>query len=82
MQKVNLYRYEEENGVVTITPTPRTETDVPSRLRLVADEGMILTDGNTKTPVVDILPEEESNWHEITDEEAELLQEQGGESNS
>ena len=75
MQRVNLYRYEEENGVVTITPTPRTETDTPSRLRLVADEGMILTDDNTKTPVVDILPEEEPNWHEITDEEAQALQE-------
>jgi hypothetical protein len=74
MQRVNLYRYEDENGVVTITPNPRTETDIPSRLRLVADEGMILTDGNTKTPVVDILPEEEGNWHEITDEEAEKMQ--------
>lgn len=74
MQRVNLYRYEDENGVVTITPNPRTETDTPSRLRLVADEGMILTDGNTETPVVDILPEEESNWHEITDEDAEEMQ--------
>jgi hypothetical protein len=74
MQIVNLYRYEDENGVVTITPNPRKETDTPSRLRLVADEGMILTDGNTKTPVVDILPEEADNWHEITDEEAESLQ--------
>jgi hypothetical protein len=75
MQKVNLYRYEDENGVVTITPTPRTETDTPSRLRLVADEGMILTDGNTETPVVDILPEQADNWHEITDAEALALQE-------
>lgn len=74
MQRVNLYRYEDENGVVTITPNPRKETDIPSRLRLVADEGMLLTDGNTKTPVVDILPEEASNWHEITDEDAEELQ--------
>ncbi len=74
MQKVNLYRYEDENGVVTITPNPRTETDIPSRLRLVADEGMLLTDGNTETPVIDILPEEAENWHEITDKEAEKLQ--------
>lgn len=75
MQKVDLYLYNEDNGVVTITPTPRTETDTPSRLRLVADEGMILTDGTTKTPVVDILPDSADNWHEIPDEEAQALQE-------
>jgi hypothetical protein len=34
---------------------------------------MILTDGHTETPVVDILPEEVDNWHEITDEEAEEI---------
>ena len=74
MQKVKLYRYEDENGVVTITPNARVETDTPSRLRLVADEGMLLTDGNTETPVVDILFHKADNWHEITDEEAEKLQ--------
>lgn len=67
MQKVNLYRYEEENGVVIITPNAKAETDTPSRLRLIADEGMILTDGNTETCVVDIPLEEADSWHEITD---------------
>lgn len=71
MQIVNLYRYEDESGVVTITPTPKTETDTPSRLRLIADEGMILTDGNTKTPVVDITLDSADNWHEVTEEEKE-----------
>ena len=71
MQIVNLYRYEHESGVVTITPTPKAETDTPSRLRLIADEGMILTDGNTKTPVVDIMPDDADNWHEVTEEEKE-----------
>lgn len=77
MQKVKLYRYEEESGIVTITPNVRAETDTPSRLRLVADDGMILTDGSMNTPVVDIIFEEESNWHEITDEEYMALQEAG-----
>ena len=72
MQIVNLYRYEDENGVITITPNARTEADAPSRLRLVAEEGMILTNGETETPVVDIMFEEESNWYEIIDEEAEV----------
>ena len=67
MQKVNLYLYNDENGVVTITPNPRTETDVPSRLRIVADDGMLLTDGETETPVVDITFDEQETWHEITD---------------
>ena len=74
MQTVNLYRYEDENGVVTITPNPRTETDIPSRLRLIADEFMILTDGNTKTPAKDVTLDEKDNWHEIPDEEAIALQ--------
>lgn len=74
MQTVNLYLYNDENGVVTITPNPRTVTDKPSRLRLIADEFMILTDGNTKTPAKDVMLDEKDNWHEITDEEAEKLQ--------
>ena len=75
MQIVNLYRYEDENGVVTITPNPRAETDEPSRLRLIADEFMILTDGNTKTPAKDVMLDEKDNWHEIPDEEAQAMME-------
>ena len=77
MQKVNLYRYNDANGVVTISPNKRAETDVPNGLRLVADEGMLLTDGNTETPVVDITFDEESNWHEIPDEEAQAMMGEG-----
>ena len=75
MQIVNLYRYEDENGVVTITPNPRAETDEPSRLRLIADEFMILTDGNTKTPAKDVMLDEKDNWREIPDEEAQAMME-------
>ena len=75
MQIVNLYRYEDENGVVTITPNPRVETDEPSRLRLIADEEMILTDDNTKTPAKDVMLDEKDNWHEIPDEEAQAMME-------
>lgn len=71
MQIVNLYRYEDESGVVTITPTPKTETDTPSRLRLIADDGMILTDGHIKTPVVDITLDSLENWREVTEAEKE-----------
>lgn len=64
MQKVDLYLYN-DNGVVTITPTPRTETDTPSLLRLVADEGCILTNGTSETPVVDITLDEVDLWQEV-----------------
>ena len=66
MQKVNLYRYE-ENGVVIITPNKRNEADTPSRMRLIADENCILSNGTTETIAVDILLEEVGLWREITE---------------
>jgi hypothetical protein len=74
MQKINLYRYEEKNGAIRITPTPANENDSPSRLRLVAEEDMVLTDGIVNTPVIDIFFEEEDNWWEIINStEKEIL---------
>ena len=64
MQKVNLYRYE-ENGTVIITPNARAETDTPSRMRLIADENAILTNGTTETPAVDVTLDEVDKWKEI-----------------
>lgn len=64
MQIVNLYRYE-ENGTVIITPNKRNEADEPSRARLVADEGAILTNGTTETAVIDVMLDEVEQWHEI-----------------
>ena len=70
MQKVNLYRYE-ENGTVIITPDARAETDTPSRMRLIADDNAILTNGTTETIAVDVMLDEVDTWHEInTDNEA------------
>ena len=70
MQIIDLYRYE-DNGTVTITPNKRNETDTPSRARLVADEGAILTNGTTETEVVDVMLDEVDLWHETpTDTEA------------
>lgn len=66
MQKVDLYRYE-ENSKVTITPNARAETDTPGRMRLIADENCILTDGTTETEVIDVMPDEVDKWHEIGD---------------
>ena len=67
MQKINLYRYEKDNRVVEITPIPVNDNDNPSRLRLVAEEDMLLTNGVVTTPVVDIFFEEIDDWWEIID---------------
>lgn len=67
MQKVNLYRYEEIDKVI-ITPNARTETDIPSRMRLIAEENAILTDGTTETEVIDVMLEDVDKWHEINAE--------------
>ena len=64
MQKVDLYKYE-ENGKVTVTPNKRNETDTPSRMRLIADENCTLTDGTTETEVIDVMLEDVDKWHEI-----------------
>lgn len=65
MQIIDLYKYEESNGVVTVTPNKRNETDTPSRARLVADENCTLTNGTTETPAVDVKLEDVDKWHEI-----------------
>jgi hypothetical protein len=67
MQKVNLYRYE-ENDTVIITPNKRNETDTPSRMRLIAEEDCMLTDGTMETPAVDVMLEDVDKWHEINAE--------------
>ena len=64
MQKVNLYRYEDGTTVV-VTPNPRNETDQPSRMRLIADEDAVLTNGDTQALAVDIMLDEVDLWTEI-----------------
>ena len=65
MQKVKLYRYEEANGMVTITPDARLTKDPPERMRLIADENCILTNGVIETPAIDVMLDEVDLWYEI-----------------
>lgn len=64
MTTVYLYRYEEAAGVV-ITPNRRNATDEPHGYRLIADDGYILTNGETEAPCVDT--HEPDRWDEIED---------------
>lgn len=65
MQIIDLYRYE-DNGTVVITPNKRNEKDIPSRARLVADEGAILVKGDIETEVVDVMLNEVEQWTETS----------------
>ena len=65
MQIIDLYRYE-ENGTVVITPNKRNETDIPSRARLVADEGVTLVRDNIETVVIDVMLDEVEQWTETS----------------
>lgn len=54
MRIVNLYRYEREPGKITTSPiNPDEVTDYTLIYRLIADEGMAITDGTSIVECVD-----------------------------
>lgn len=57
-----LYRYENENGSITITPIKQNEGDTVHAYRLIADEGYELyhEGENTQATVIDV--ENTSGW--------------------
>ena len=65
MQKVNLYRYENADSSITVTPIQQKATDRVHAVRLIADEEKILTNGEIETPCVDVMPSEIEGWWEI-----------------
>ena len=75
MKKINLYRYEDANGVVVITPTPRAETDTPSRIRLIANEGYILMNDEIETAAIDVMLDEVDSWSEkeFSEDQSDLV---------
>ncbi len=63
MQDILLYRFNREGGGITIS-TEKPKTDEYTTLhRLVADEGMLLTDGEKQVYCVDT--ENTVDWSEI-----------------
>lgn len=64
MRKIELYRYVDD-GTVVITPVKKRVEDVPRKHRLIADEGMELTDGVTVTECVDVPQEAVDGWYEV-----------------
>lgn len=64
MQIINLYRYIRPDGGITVS-TIKPDIEYTELYRLVADEGMILTNGDQTAACVDVI--DVSVWTEITD---------------
>ena len=68
MQKITIYRYIRENGGVTVSPV-KPDGEYTEMVRLVADEGMALTNGEQYTSCVDT--DNPSAWEEVAEEATE-----------
>jgi hypothetical protein len=64
MRVIELFRYDND-GRITITPNRASETDIPSKYRLVADDGMELTDGTIVSECIDIPCNQIGVWREV-----------------
>lgn len=63
MQKKTVYRYDGDNGVIiTAVALPMARTEL---VRLIADDGMVLVNGDKTASVMDVLPQKVSDWTEI-----------------
>jgi len=58
-----LYRYERDEGGITVSPQNPDDVPYTSLYRIVADEHKLLTDGIITAPVIDT--ENPNGWEEI-----------------
>ena len=64
MQVITLYRYERTDGSITISPVaPELGINYTTKVRLIADEGKVLTKDDSIVIVVDT--DSELSWEEI-----------------
>ena len=64
MKTVNLYRYDETNGIA-VTPNIRNDGDAPYAYRLIAESGKILKNGDDAAYCIDT--KNPDDWEEIDD---------------
>lgn len=62
MQTITLYRYTRPDGGISVSPI-KPNAEYTEMVRLVADEGKILTDGTNTTMCIDVSSAE--GWTEI-----------------
>ena len=74
MQIIPLYRYERADGGITVSPI-KPECEYTDTMRLVADEGKILRNGEIETECIDVNSSE--GWEEIDKPEEAHLEEDG-----
>ena len=67
MQTITLYKYERECGGITVSPA-KPDTEYTEMVRLFADEGKLLTNGDITTPCIDV--DSLEGWSEIDDPDA------------
>lgn len=64
MQIKTLYRYKRADGGITISPDKPEGIEFSEKLRLIADEGkMLTTDGENLSPCVDV--DDITGWYEV-----------------
>lgn len=66
MQTIELYYYKDA-GKTTITPVKRSDNDPVYAYRLIAEEGMELTNGEDRVPCIDTHTVED--WEEVPQDE-------------
>lgn len=69
MKIINLYKYERDGGGMTVSPIqPAEGVPYTEMYRVVADEGMLVTqDGTNKYPVIDT--DTDVGWYEVEGEQ-------------
>lgn len=66
MQTVNLYKYHRPDGGVTVSPVKPDGVEYTEMLRLIADDGKVLTkNGVETTPCCDV--DSADGWYEVDD---------------
>lgn len=65
MIKNKIYRYLGRNGIIT-TPILLDGASPIVMYRLIADAGMVLTNGDIFVSQIDVFDDEVSNWTEVT----------------
>ena len=64
MQQIELYRYVEQDGSITVTPNKRYDNDLIHKYRLIAEEEKTLFNGTDYAPVVDVIKSDVDKWTE------------------
>lgn len=67
MKQEKLYVYTGDNGTIT-TPVYLEGIPCVKKIRLIADDGKVLTNGTTETQSIVVAESQVASWSEIKDE--------------